>query len=262
MSADVSAAVGQSAWATCPSKDMPHSIARDLIRAAKDLRAAVDRLEFKPPVTAVYNPLEYAWRAHELYLKRYGNNRKRLVFLGMNPGPFGMVQTGVPFGEINAVRDWMGIETSIGKPAREHPRRPVEGFACHRSEVSGRRLWGLFAERFGRAEEFFAGHFVANYCPLAFFDQVGRNLTPDKLPAVPAAPLWAACDRHLRRIVQILEPEWLIGIGDFAEKRARFVFAGLPLKIGRVLHPSPASPAANKNWALKATAQLKAIGIW
>jgi single-strand selective monofunctional uracil DNA glycosylase len=185
-----------------------------------------------------------------------------VVFLGMNPGPFGMAQTGVPFGEIGIVRDWMKIEMPVGRPAREHPKRPVEGFACRRSEVSGRRLWGLFVERFGGAEAFFADHFVVNYCPLAFFDRAGRNLTPDKLPASQAAALFAACDRHVCRAMNVLEPEWLIGVGDFAEKRARQVFSDTSLKIGRILHPSPASPAANKDWAGKAIGQLKALGAW
>ena len=35
---------------------------------------------------------------------------KRVVFLGMNPGPFGMAQVGVPFGEVAAVRDWLRID--------------------------------------------------------------------------------------------------------------------------------------------------------
>ena len=173
-----------------------------------------------------------------------------------------MVQTGVPFGETGAVRAWMQIEASVGKPLREHPKRPVEGFACPRSEVSGKRLWGLFASRFGSAENFFAAHFVINYCPLAFFDSDWCNLTPDKLSARQAAPLFAACDRHLHRAVEVLEPQWLIGVGDFAEKRARQIFAGKPVKIGRILHPSPASPAANKDWAKQATEQLRSLGIW
>ena len=121
-----------------------------------------------------------------------------------------------------------------------------------------------------------------------------------------------------------MRAEWLIGIGDFAGKRARLLlaeiavnknpplappergieplrrFRGSPpkegpgvglsalgrrnlvsaeflpreaagqrtpsqvsvLKIGRILHPSPASPAANKDWARKATDELKALGIW
>ncbi len=233
-----------------------------LIQSAQELRRAVDRLRFRPPVTHAYNPLAYAWPAHELYLRRYGDSAKRVIFLGMNPGPFGMAQTGVPFGEVSAVRDWLKIEAPIGKPPREHPKRPVEGFACPRSEVSGRRLWGLFAERFGPAQKFFAGHFVVNYCPLAFFEAGGANRTPDKLPAAELAPVLAACDRHLRRVVEILQPEWLIGIGGFALKRAEQLFAGAPLKLGTILHPSPASPAANRGWGRQAAAQLEALGVW
>ena len=238
------------------------SVADALVQAASELRRTVDRMKFGLPVTHVYDPLAYAWRVHETYLRRCGAARKRVVFLGMNPGPFGMAQTGVPFGEVGAVRDWLRLEAPVGKPRVEHPKRPVTGFACHRSEVSGRRLWGLFAGRFGRAEKYFADHFVVNYCPLAFFDGAGRNLTPDKLRGAATTALFDACDEHLRRVVAALEPEWLLGIGDFAEKRARLVFANSALKLGRILHPSPASPAANRDWAGKATAQLELLGVW
>ena len=237
------------------------AIAQALIDAARELSASVEALSFAAPVTHRYNPLTYAWNAHETYLRRYGASRKKVVFIGMNPGPFGMVQCGVPFGEVAAVRDWMGIEVAVERPAIENPKRPIEGFACTRSEVSGRRLWGLFAERFGSADEFFAEHFVANYCPLAFFDNA-RNLTPDKLPAAEAAPLYAACDRHLRALVAALDAQWVIGVGAFAEQRAAQALAGIDVRIGRVLHPSPASPAANRGWAEAASAQLAAQGIW
>jgi len=232
-----------------------------LIGAARALSQTVAAMRFAAPVSHVYNPLDYAWAIHEHYLRRYGAGRKRVVFIGMNPGPFGMAQTGVPFGEIDAVRDWLGLAGAVGKPATENPKRPVEGFACARSEVSGRRLWGLFRERFGSADAFFAEHFVANYCPLAFFDG-GRNLTPDKLPAAEAQPLLAACDEHLRRMVDALAPEWVIGIGAWAENRAADALAGRGLRIGRVLHPSPASPAANRGWSEAASRQLAELGIW
>src|SRR5581483_7984529 len=168
----------------------------------------------------------------ELYLTRYGSGRKRVVFLGMNPGPFGMTQTGVPFGEVTAVRDWLKIRTDIGKPAREHSKRPILGFECPRAEVSGHRLWGLFAARFGAAENFFAEHFVANYCPLAFLEEGGANRTPDKLPAREAELLTKICDSHLRAVLEILKPEWVVGVGDFAAKRAEFVVAGMPIRVG------------------------------
>lgn len=235
--------------------------AHAVIDAARTLSHEVDALPFSAPVSHVYNPLDYAWAVHRAYLARYANGPRRVIFLGMNPGPFGMAQTGVPFGEIAAVRDWLGLEGEVAQPRHPNPKKPVEGFACTRSEVSGRRLWGLFRERFGTPETFFAGHFVANYCPLVFYDN-GRNLTPDKLPATEAAPLFAACDAHLRRLVEALQPEWVIAVGGWAEKRATAALAGLPLRIGRVLHPSPASPAANRGWSEAALAQLQGQGVW
>ncbi|MBS0511065.1 MAG: single-stranded DNA-binding protein [Proteobacteria bacterium] len=236
-----------------------------LVAAARELSAAVDGLRFTAPVTHVYNPLDYAWNVHEHYLRRYGEGRKRVVFVGMNPGPFGMAQIGVPFGEIATARDWLGLEGPVGQPAQANPKRPVQGFDCPRSEVSGQRLWGLFRDRFGTPEAFFAEHFVSNYCPLAFFED-GRNLTPDKLPAAEQRPLLAACDAHLRAVVHALQPEWVIGIGAWAEKRAAEALADTPaaqsLRFGRVLHPSPASPAANRGWAEAATRQLTELGVW
>jgi single-strand selective monofunctional uracil DNA glycosylase len=233
-----------------------------LVESAGCLRAEVEKLTFTPPVAHVYNPLAYARAPHEMYLRRYGNGRKRVLFLGMNPGPFGMAQTGVPFGEVAAVRDWLAIEAPILKPSGAHPKRPVLGFACPRSEVSGKRLWGLFATRFEKPGNFFKDHLVMNYCPLAFLEETGRNRTPDKLPPAERTALFAACDRHLRSVVEILQPEWLVGIGDFAMKRAEQVFLAGSLKIGRILHPSPASPAANRDWAAQAAAQLLKLGIW
>lgn len=235
--------------------------AEALVAAARRLSVAVDALTFSAPVSHVYNPLAYAWAPHEAYLRRYAVRGKRVVFLGMNPGPFGMVQCGVPFGEIGAVRDWLKIDAVVGKPRIENPRRPVEGFACERSEISGKRLWGLFRERFSSADAFFDEHFVANYCPLAFFDH-GRNITPDKLLSAETAPLYRACDEHLNALLDALQPEWVIGIGAFAEAQASSALTGRKLRIGRILHPSPASPAANRGWAETASRQLAKLGVW
>ena len=236
--------------------------AEHLIVAAKKLSQAVSRLSFDTPVTHVYNPLDYAWAAHEQYLRRYGEGKKRIVFLGMNPGPFGMTQIGVPFGEISAAREWLHLDAPIARPSQENPARPIEGWACPRSEVSGRRLWGLFAQRFGEADKFFAEHFVANYCPLAFF-AAARNVTPDKLQTQEAAPLFAACNAHLAEVVRASNAEWVIGIGAFAEARARHALAAVAdIRFGRILHPSPASPAANRGWAEQATKQMQALGLW
>lgn len=238
--------------------------AKALIASTRRLCDALSGLEFSPPVARVYRPLEYAWKPHRRYLERFGSGRRRVVFLGMNPGPFGMAQTGVPFGEVAAVRDWMGICEVVEKPADEHPKRPVEGFACQRAEVSGRRLWGLFAERFTDADAFFRDHFVLNFCPLVWMNENGSNLTPDKLPAAEMAPVEAACMTHLTEVLECLQPEFLVGIGGFAEERLRRAAetCGHEGTIGRVLHPSPASPAANRGWAEAATRQLEALGVW
>ncbi|MEI6534611.1 MAG: single-stranded DNA-binding protein, partial [Verrucomicrobiaceae bacterium] len=160
-------------------------------------------------------------------------------------------------------RDWMGISEPVSKPSPEHPKRPIVGFDCPKSEVSGRRLWGLCAERFGTAEKFFQDHFVANYCPLVFMSESGANLTPDKISVQEMQPVFAACDEHLRRIVEILQPKWLIGVGGFAESRAQFLREHFPqMKIARILHPSPASPAANKDWSGNVTRTLETLGVW
>ncbi len=236
----------------------------ELIASAQRLAAALRPLEFSPPAAYVYRTLDYAWEAHRVYLERFGKGRKRVLFLGMNPGPFGMAQTGVPFGEVSAVRDWLGIDVPIGKPVPEHPKRPIEGFKCKRSEVSGRRLWGLFADRFGSAQAFTKDHFVLNYCPLIWMSATGANLTPDKLPAAEMVPVEKACMKHLEEVIGVLRPSYLIGIGGFAEERLRRAAlpAGSPVTIGRILHPSPASPAANRGWAETASRQLAELGIW
>jgi single-strand selective monofunctional uracil DNA glycosylase len=186
-----------------------------------------------------------------------------------------MAQTGVPFGEIASVRDWLGIEAAVDKPGKEHPKRPIEGFDCTRSEVSGRRLWGLFRERFETPVKFFHDHFVANYCPLVFMDSGGANITPDKLPADEAGLLFALCDRALTDTINLLKPEWVIGIGGFAKKRIdrvseQFFTDGKShagdgvagFSSARILHPSPANPKANAGWDREVVKTLVELGVW
>ena len=233
----------------------------DLIAVAERLRGETAGLSFPPPVAYVYRPLDYAWAPHRLYLERYGSGRPQVLLVGMNPGPFGMAQTGVPFGDVVMVRDWLGIEAVVGKPAREHLKRPVEGFACRRREVSGQRLWGWAREHFGSPQAFFERFFVANYCPLLFVEESGRNRTPDALARAQREPLFAACDRALRDMVALLEPQFVIGVGRFAAERAAAALSGIGPVLGRIPHPSPASPAANRDWAGQVDEALCNLGI-
>ena len=236
------------------------SAAVDLVKISRRLCRAVSRLSFGSPVTHIYNPLDYAQKPHEAYLERFGHKRGRVVLLGMNPGPFGMAQTGVPFGEVGHVRDWMRIEGEVKRPVQEHPQRPVLGFDCTRSEVSGARLWGWAKSRYRTPRSFFARFFVINYCPLAFLEQSGRNRTPDKLPRAEREPLFDACDRALQQTIAVFEPRVVVGVGAFARKQAERVM-GDAVPVGMMLHPSPASPRANRGWQAQAEQDLAALGI-
>lgn len=233
----------------------------ELQKITSVLAAECDSLSFSPPVQAVYNPLVYAAASYKMYLELAAASPKKVIFLGMNPGPYGMTQTGVPFGEIAAVRDWLGINAEVDKPDRQHPKRPIQGFACTKSEVSGRRLWGLFRERFKTPADFFREHFVANYCPLVFMDQGGANITPDKLPASEAAALFQRCDHALADTISALKPQWVIGVGGFAKKRIDLLH-GKGFSSAQILHPSPANPRANADWGGEVTRTLVELGVW
>ena len=232
-----------------------------LIEIADNLSRSLRSLQFAPPVSHVYDPTNYAREPLSQYFQKYGKAPKRAVFVGMNPGPWGMLQTGVPFGEVGIVRDWMGIEDEVGQPPILHPKRPVDGFACTRKEISGSRLWGWAMDRFGKAESFFSDYFVINYCPLAFFDEGGKNITPDKLKKADREQLFRLCDEAMERSVQLLKPEWVIGIGRFAYDRCVSALEGTDVKVGRITHPSPANPAANRGWAAIVEREFEELGV-
>lgn len=237
-----------------------------MIKLTQQLAQQCQQLQFTAPVTHCYNPLIYAWVAHRRYLSQYATAPKKVIFVGINPGPWGMGQTGIPFGEVEQVKNWMGINEPIQSPPNPHPKRPVDGFACRRSEVSGRRLWQFFAHRYGSAQQFFSQHLVLNYCPLLFIDgsdNKARNLTPDKLKATERQQLFSYCDNYLKKVCQQLKPQYLIGIGQFAEQKLHhcFTHSATTPTIGRIIHPSPANPHSNKNFYNIAQQQLDAMGI-
>ena len=233
----------------------------ELILAMRRLAREADRLHFEAPVRFVYNPLRYAREPAERYVTLFAAGRKDVVFLGMNPGPWGMAQTGVPFGEIAAVRDWLLIERRVSPPVAVHPRVPVRGFGCPRSEVSGRRLWGLMRERFGDAREFARHWFVGNYCPLLFLDGSGRNITPDKLAKADRAALFPICDRFLAILLSTLRPRWAVGVGV----RAAATRGSCPRAGDRGgLHPppEPRESCSEPRLDRQAKAALRSRGIW
>ncbi len=242
--------------------------AEALLRETEFFVRQVAPLHFSGTIAAVYNPLVYAIEPYSFYIKKYATTKKRVLFLGMNPGPWGMAQTGIPFGEITHVKNWLGITGHIGHPEKEHPRRPITGWECNRSEVSGKRLWELMKERFITPENFFKDHFIANYCPLVFMGETGKNITPDKLRKKERDLLFEYCDNHLQKTIDIFEPEYLIGIGKFAEKKLihltkeRNPAETYQPVVASIIHPSPANPQAHNNWKGKVTEKLIKLGVW
>nr|WP_319472387.1 uracil-DNA glycosylase family protein [uncultured Sphaerochaeta sp.] len=213
----------------------------------------------------IYNPLQYAWNMHEAYLRTYLSNPVKALMLGMNPGPFGMAQNGIPFGEVGAVKQFLKLDEPIEKPSIEHPSRPVLGLSVQRSEVSGKRLWALMEEHYKRADVFAEEMAIVNYCPLAFMERTkyAKNITPDKLPKVERMALEAICDRYLMDLIMLLQPTYLIGVGKYALKKLQQVVSDDSRYIlGSIIHPSPANPQANRNWREKTQEQLIALGIW
>nr|XP_045009594.1 single-strand selective monofunctional uracil DNA glycosylase isoform X2 [Jaculus jaculus]XP_045009595.1 single-strand selective monofunctional uracil DNA glycosylase isoform X2 [Jaculus jaculus] len=110
------------------------SLAEDFLEEELRLNAELNQLQFPEPVSVIYNPVDYAREPHRSYVTQYCQGPKEVLFLGMNPGPFGMAQTGVPFGEVNIVRDWLRIGGPVLTPPQEHPKRPVLGLECPQSE--------------------------------------------------------------------------------------------------------------------------------
>ena len=234
----------------------------DLAAVAERLRRRTRGLTFDSSVACVYAPLDYARGPHRRYLELYGRDPREVLFVGMNPGPFGMAQTGVPFGDVELVRDWLGIEAPVERPKHEHPRRPVLGFGIGRREVSGARFWGWARERFGTPDAFFRRAFVWNYCPLCFMDEGGRNLTPDRLrPREARERLFAVCDEALAAVAAHLRPSVIVGIGRFAGDRARPVAERCGARWGSAPHPSPANPRANRGWNAIFEAALRDLDI-
>ncbi|XP_061224749.1 single-strand selective monofunctional uracil DNA glycosylase [Neopsephotus bourkii] len=222
-----------------------------------------------PAVTHVYRPLEYAWEPHSRFVRAFCRGPKRVLFVGMNPGPFGMAQTGVPFGEVRAVRDWLQVQGGVQRPHPEHPKRPVLGWSCPRSEVSGARFWGLIRRLCPQPQRFFTHCFVHNHCPLLFLSASGRNVPPSDLPPQHRAPLLELCDQALVEAVRVLSARLVLALGRFTEHRVRRALAAAGLnggdgdgvRVEGLPHPSPRNPRANREWEQMVLSRLRELGV-
>ena len=228
-------------------------IVERMIEASSKLRDDVekfaDSLVKEGSVDAVYNPLAYAWEPHRAYLELASGGGAKTLLLGMNPGPHGMGQMGIPFAATSVVRELLKITNlEVGQPRKPHPKRPISGLDWPKEEVSGTRLWSLLANEYGSAESIFKSVFLLNHCPLMLFSgERATNITPDKITGPTTKALLERCDEHLREVVDIMQIERVIGVGRYSEKRALNALSGIDISVTTCWHPSPASPLANRN---------------
>ena len=214
-----------------------------------DVEKFADSLVKEGSVDTVYNPLAYAWEPHRAYLELASGEGAKTLLLGMNPGPHGMGQMGIPFAATSVVRDLLKITNlDVGQPRTPHPKRPISGLDWPKEEVSGTRLWGLLANEYGSAESIFKSVFLLNHCPLMLFSgERATNITPDRITGPTTKALLERCDEHLREVVDIMQIERVIGVGRYSEKRALNALSGIDISVTTCWHPSPASPLANRN---------------
>ena len=214
-----------------------------------DVKKFADSLVKEGSVDTVYNPLAYAWEPHRAYLELASGEGAKTLLLGMNPGPHGMGQMGIPFAATSVVRDLLKItDLEVGQPRNPHPKRSVSGLDWPKEEVSGTRLWGLLADEYGSAESIFKSVFLLNHCPLMLFSgERATNITPDKISGPTTQALLERCDEHLREVVDIMQIRRVIGVGRYSEKRALNALSGIDISVTTCWHPSLASPLANRN---------------
>lgn len=287
----------------------------NLIQDTRVFSDALDRLSRPAGVSHVYNPLAYMRRAHEQWLAQFevfvdyqgesvscatyekspdefarATQSRPYLILGMNPGPWGMVQTGVPFGDVANANTILGYRRGDQIPAPDpdrvtlHPKRPVQGFACTRREASGERLWGglckvwekpAFDANVHEIDAVLADCFAVNYCPLAYFadDGKGTNVTPDAFRKsgpyrdLPYAnDLDALCSSYIAAIMQAFRTRVVLAVGRYAETMAKvIVTSAMPAdvrpKVVYLTHPSPLATRSAGEWAAMAQREMSAAGV-
>ena len=152
----------------------------------------------------------------------------------------------------------------VNKPVHEHPSRPVEGMQVKRSEISGRRLWGLISKLYPNVNDFFDKHAVFNYCPLGFLDagKTAKNFTPDHLLKKERIELENVCDSYLKDVISMINPKALIGIGKYAQSKLLAVNGNENRIVDSIIHPSPGNPQANNKWEEKTIEKMRSLGLW
>ena len=232
-----------------------NSKAQEIIKKTKELSEKCNIykkqiIENNSNIDYAYNPLDYAWKPHKVYLEKYGGLGAKTIIMGMNPG-HGMGNTGIPFGCPEKVKTYLDITNlKVKQPMKTHPKRKITGLECTKPEISGKRIWGIIEEIYGSPTNAFNEIFVLNHFPLWMFNESGQNITPDKLRKSTTKEIFTACNKYLTDVAQILNCKTIIGVGKYAQKMAKLALSDNEIKtiiVKEIPHPSPANPLANKD---------------
>jgi single-strand selective monofunctional uracil DNA glycosylase len=223
----------------------------------------------------VLNPGRYGERWHARFRRAYPMSPRPLLVFGLNPGPYGMAQTGVPFTDLKRLESalpglWKDLVAS-GEPVTR-PGLAPPSLARHLTrtfESSSVRVYRFLERAYGRPELALREVVFVNPCPLLFIDpETGANRTPADLPralrARKAAELVHAFE-ELRRATVLeavaeLEPRGAILLGrDVAAAVGEALRAALGARsVVEWEHPARAVP---ETWSRGLADELRKRGL-
>jgi single-strand selective monofunctional uracil DNA glycosylase len=137
----------------------------------------------------VLDPSRYGERWHAPFRRLYPPRARPLLVFGLNPGPYGMAQTGIPFTDLKRLAQ--GLPRLAAELARSGERLSLPGlapsslqpFLTRTFESSSVRVHRFLRLAHGSAERAFREVVFVNPCPLLFIDRaLGENRTPADLP--------------------------------------------------------------------------------
>jgi Uracil DNA glycosylase superfamily. len=230
------------------------AITREFCLATEEL------FPFKEEMISV-NVFSYAIDPFLEYLEKAERGSVRTLYLGMNPGPYGMYRTGIPFCDFVTKREFLKITASVDETFIDVDAVRGEKPDEKRREVSGMRLWGLFESVYHSPERFFSSSLVLSYSPLIFFRSEGRraNIALSDVKSLDRKRIEKVSDEFLKRYIKELKCDTLVGIGDYAHRA--LVRCSDGERLLKIAHPSPANPAANGDWAGRTYCYLKSEGV-
>ncbi|XP_073819638.1 uncharacterized protein isoform X2 [Musca autumnalis] len=213
-----------------------------------------------------YNPVVHAAEIHCNYLQKYLDSPKRILFVGMNPGRYGALQTGIPFGNITTVKIGMGLKGRITPTPGQRGKIRIRGLEAPEVEhdSSSTRFWRLISELFDGAENYldllFEKCFVHNFCPLVFIDSDGLNVS---LPYIEPNPrLFAECRKTLGKQITLLKPDLIICIGKFVRSMLSKTRQAKGREILMIEHPSYKNYISADKWIEDAKEVFQSNGLF